>query len=261
MVSRLSSLAFGTLACALLAAAPAAARVDDEPLPRFEDPVCPGVAGLQVESAETMVGLIRGNLEALGLSAAPEATCTPNVVIAFVGDGQAFLRRLSDNQDLLFADMSRPERLALLAETGPVRAVLKVWTRTRDGMVVSRRDNLTDLPELFANAAHSRIYTANRNDIVSALVLIDRAAVSGLSLQQLADYATFRALTRTLPPADARGESIVGLFEAGASRPAGLTEFDRAFLATLYEGVPNLPGSSRLAALTDATGYDFPAEE
>ena len=68
-------------------------------------------------------------------------------------------------------------------------------------------------------------------------------------------------LTRTLPPAEAHGESIVGLFGSAANRPAGLTEFDRAFLATLYSGMPNLPGSSRLAALTDATGYDFPAEQ
>ena len=261
MLSRFPAIAFGTFALALLAAAPATARVDDEPLPRFEDPVCPGIAGLQREAAETMVGLIRGNLDEFGVSSAEEATCTPNVIIAFVEDGAAFLQDLSDQQDLLFADMGRHEREALLAESGPARAVLKVWTRDRDGMVVSRRDNLTDLPELIENAAHSRIYTANRNDIVSALVLIDRGALTGLNLQQLADYATFRALTRTLPPAEARDESIVGLFDGGAGRPAGLTAFDRAFLTTLYEGVPNLPGSSRLAALTNATGHDFPPED
>lgn len=261
MLSRFPAFAFGTLAGLLLAAAPAAARVDDEPLARFEDRVCPGIVGLQRESAETLVGLIRGNLDALGRPAAEEATCTPNVIVAFVSDGAAFLRNLEDKQDLLLVDMERAERKALLAETGPARALLKVWTRTRDGMRVSRRDNLTDLPQSYQAMAHSRIYTAARRDIVSALVLIDRDALAGVSLQQLADYATFRALTRTLPPAEARGASIVGLFETGANRPAGLTEFDRRFLATLYEGVPNLPGSSRLAALTDATGYDFAAEE
>src|SRR5687768_12761660 len=185
MLSRFRALAFGTVICALLGAAPAAARVDDEPLPRFEDRVCPGIVGLQRESAEVMVGLIRGNLAELGLSAAPEATCTPNVVIAFVDDGAAFLRNLADKQDLLFADMSRPEREALLAETGPARALLKVWTRTRDGMTISRRDNLTDPPQSQVAMAHSKIYTANRNDIISALVLIDREALAGLTLQQL----------------------------------------------------------------------------
>ena len=47
MLSRLRTIAFGTLAGALLAAGPAAGRVDDEPLPRFEDRICPGVVGLQ----------------------------------------------------------------------------------------------------------------------------------------------------------------------------------------------------------------------
>jgi hypothetical protein len=261
MLSRLRTLALGALTGALLAAAPAAARVDDEPLARFEDRLCPGIVGLRVDAAETVVGLMRANFEELGLSTAPPSSCSPNVVVAFVDDGAAFLRNLSDRQDLLFADMERAERKSLLAETGPARALLKVWTRTRDGMVVSRRDSLTDPPQMQEQMAHSKIYTAHRKDIVSALVLIDRDAIGGLSLQQLADYATFRALTRTLPPEEARGASIVGLFESGANRPAGLTEFDRKFLDTLYSGVPNLPGSSRLAALTDATGYDFPAEE
>ena len=64
-----------------------------------------------------------------------------------------------------------------------------------------------------------------------------------------------------IPVRRARGESIVGLFDGADSRATGLTEFDRTFLTTLYAGIPNLPGSSRLAALSDATGYSFPAEE
>jgi hypothetical protein len=261
MLTRFRTLALATVAGVLLSAAPAAARVDDEPLPRSEDRVCPGVVGLKREAAETMVGLIRGNIAELGLANAAEATCQPNVVVAFVDDGQAFLQNLADRNDVLFFDMPRAEREAVLADSGDARAVLKIRPRTLTGMPVPRRESLSILPQTVSNAAHSRIYTGARRDIVSALVLIDRAAVRGLSLQQLADYATFRALTHTLPPDDARAESVVGLFDAGAARPAGLTEFDRTFLATLYEGIPNVPGSSRLAALSDATGYRFPGEE
>ncbi len=261
MLTRFRTLALATVAGVLLTAAPAAARVDDEPLPRFEDRVCPGVVGLKREAAETVVGLIRGNVAELGLASAGEAACEPNVVVAFVDDGQAFLRNLADRNNKLFFDMPRAEREALLAEGGAARAVLKVRSRTLTGMPVPRREGLAQLPQTLSNAAHSRIYTGVRRDIVSALVLIDREAVGGLSLQQLADYATFRALTHTLPPDDARGESIVGLFDGGANRSGGLTEFDRTFLATLYTGIPNMPGSSRLAALTEATGHDFASEE
>ncbi|MBO9517731.1 MAG: hypothetical protein J7493_06655 [Porphyrobacter sp.] len=256
MLARFRTIALGSLAAAFLVVGPAQARAD-EPLPRFEDPLCPGVVGLKQEAAETVVGMIRGNAETLGLPLAKEATCEANVVIAFVDDGADYLNRLVDQNSTLFFEMDRAERQALLAETGSARAVLRVRARSRDGMPIPRRENLADIPVAEMWLAHSKIYTATRNDILSALILIDRKAVSGLSLQQLADYASFRALTHTLPPASARDQSIVSLFDEGGDRPNGLTEYDRKFLATLYEGLPNLPGSARLAALEAATGTPF----
>ena len=108
--------------------------------------------------------------------------------------------------------------------------------------------------------AHSKIYSATRNDIISAMVLFDRDAVRGLNLTQLADYATFRALAHRLPGPEAAGEaSILTLFESDAARPAGLTEFDRAYLGQLYAGLPNMPAPAKLADLAQATGTD-PAE-
>ena len=261
MPNRIRSLAVGAVMGALLAAAPAAARVDDDPLPRFEDRVCPGIMGLRTDAAETMVGMIRTNVEAFGLGTVNKEVCEPNLVVAFVDDGQAFLVALQARHETVFAEMARHDREQLVSEAGPALALLRVRSRSRDGMPISRRENLMDAPQTYMAMAHSRIYTATRKDIVASLVLIDRDAVRGLSLRQLADYATFRALTRTLPPADARGASIVGLFDSMGNRPAGLTDFDRTFLATLYGGVPNLPGSARLAELTHATGYDFASEE
>ena len=70
---------FGLLALAFLAgalpSAPAAARAVDAPLARFENPICPGIVGLQVESAEMLVWRIRENLEAFGRRLAPPETC------------------------------------------------------------------------------------------------------------------------------------------------------------------------------------------
>lgn len=261
MLARLSSIGFGTVIAALLMAAPAAGR-SDEPLARFEDRICPGVMGLRKDAAETMVGLIRGNLEALGIDTEDGSLCEPNLVVGFVEDGQAFLKRMAaKNGNPAFIEISRHERLALLAETGPSRTLLRVHAHTRDGLTISRREDLVAPSFTTMAVAHSKIYTATRNDIVAALVLIDRSEARGLSVAQLADYATFRALTRTLPPAEARGELIVGLFDPGTERPAGLTEFDRAFLTTLYAGLPNLPGTARLAALTHATGHEFAGTE
>src|SRR5690606_30571331 len=97
----------GIALAAGLLAVPAAAQGDEEPLARFEDPLCPGVAGLQVEAAEFMVGRIRGNAEALGLRLADEQVCEPNLIVTFVADGQGFFQRMRAERAYLFRDMTQ----------------------------------------------------------------------------------------------------------------------------------------------------------
>lgn len=248
-------------AAALLAAPPALGQTGEEPLARFEDPLCPGVVGLKREAAEAMVGRIRANAASFGRRLADEASCEPNLLVAFVEDGQAFLNRLADRPGNVFYDMSLAERERLLAEVGPVHVVTRARSRSRDGLTIPRRENLVHAPQTTMWSAHSRIYVPTRKDIISALVLFDRAAISGLTIDQLADYTTMRTLARTLPdPGGVRGESILALF-AGEPRPAGLTEFDRGYLEALYRGPPNMPGSAQLAELEAVTGRRIVAEE
>ena len=258
MFARLRTFALGgVLGAALLAPLPATAQADEEPLPRFEDALCPGVVGLKQDAAETMVGRLRANADMLGLRMAENGDCEANFIVAFVADGQTFLSQLEDRSSYLFAEMPREERQSLLAEPGPARVMLRVRARSRDGMPISRRENLTDLPQTAMWMAHSKIYSATRNDILSALVLFDRNEISGLNLDQLADYATFRGLVHRLSdPAASGHSSILALFDASAPRPAGLTEFDRAYLAQLYAGMANLPAPAKLADLSHATGTD-----
>lgn len=248
-------------AAAFVSAVPAAAE-NDEPTPRFEDAVCPGVAGLKTEVAELMVGRIRQNAERLGRRMAPAETCEPNLIVAFVDNGQAEMRQMDRNQSFAFVEMSPSERQALLTETGPVHVLSRVFTRTRDGLPVYRRDSLTDLPHATMWMAHSKIYTGTRRDIVHALVLLDKSAVRGMSVDQLADYATMRALVHEPPTAmEAGTDSILMLFEAPAgARPQRLTGFDLALLGGLYEGIPNLPGNARQATIAKATGRDVEVE-
>lgn len=261
MFVRLRTLALAGLAgAALLAPLPAVAQADEEPLARFEDALCPGVLGLKQEAAEQMVGRLRANAEMLGLRMAENGDCQANVVVGFVTDGQAFLSQLQDRSSYIFAEMTRDERTALLSDAGPARAMLRIRARSRDGIPISRRENLSQLPTTTMWMAHSKIYSATRNDIISAIVLFDRDAVRGLNLTQLADYATFRALAHRLPGSEAAGEaSILTLFDDGAARPAELTAFDRAYLEQLYAGLPNMPAPAKLADLAQASGTN-PAE-
>lgn len=246
------------LAAAAIAftANPAAADgIDDRPLARFEDRLCPGVIGMQADYAAAVVTRIRENAQRLGLRVAPEGDCKANMIVAFLGDGQDYLQRLSRERGWMFESMDETEKRALLATTGPTRAWITTETRTRDGLWIGRRENLMDLPQAAMWSAHSKIYTPTREDITAAMVLIDRDAIEGRSITQLADYATLRGLAEYVPQSADGVASIQQLFDNGGA-PEGLTEFDLSYLERLYSAMPNVPASARLEALDGVAGRD-----
>lgn len=253
MTARIRTLLLAGLATATAAvlAAPASARAD-EPLPRLEDAICPGIAGFDTASALNMIDRIRATAQALNRRLADPETCKPNVLVSVVDDGQAVMRTMNRRNPELFSHLRTDERRALLSQGGPVHVLPQIVTRTRDGQPVAPRLNQTDVPQAGGFMAHSKIYTATRQDIIHVLILLDRDAIDGKTVGQIADYVTMRAL---VPAAAATsvgrgGNSILALFDSGAgSAASGLTRTDRALLATMYDGIPNLPGRTRLAEL------------
>jgi hypothetical protein len=243
-----------TALAAFLMPAPVAAQTfggadRGEPIPRFEEPLCPGVVGLQLESAETVVGEIRHNAETLGLPLADPETCDPNIIVGVLNDPRHYFADLRSSRPYLFAAMDQDEREALFEGSAPVRAWIRVVTRTRDGMIVDRRENLTDIPETTVAAAHSKIYVPTRRDIASAMILIEPAAIRGLSAEQLGDYATMRALGGDPAAAlVAPGGTMLSLFDGAAEpKPMRLSSGDRIFLQTLYSTMANNPAAITLA--------------
>ena len=226
--------------------------IRDRPLARIEDRLCPGVIGLKRYAAEMMVDRIRWNGERLNMWMAEETDCKANLIIAFVEDGKAEIAGLVDRQPWLFETMTRPERLALLAEEGPVRVWTTAQTRTRDGMPIERRESLTNPPVTQMWMAHSKIYLTIREDITQVVVLFDREGVRDKSIIQLADYATMRGFARTRPAAgDAALDTILALFDPGHELAQQLTDFDQAYLRSLYKEIPNLPAAMKLLDVSD----------
>jgi hypothetical protein len=197
-----------------------------------------------------VVERVRANAAGFGLDLADPEDCKPNIIIAFLADGRDYLQRLAADRSHLFAELQPGERRHLLEDDGPARAWLRTVVRTRDGLLVGRSDDLVQPPQAGMWSAHSRIYHRVRFDIESAMVLVDRAATEGLTPQQLADYATIRALAEHHPEDAASHGSILTLFEE-ESAPTALTAYDRAFLTELYQGMPNLPASARLLDLQE----------
>jgi hypothetical protein len=103
------------------------------------------------------------------------------------------------------------------------------------------------VPVLSESMAHSKIYLSTRLDIESGVVLLDVAAIDGLTVNQIADYVAMRALANTRPP---RGEgavpTILTLFDPDSKAPLELSEFDLAYLRRTYSELDNLPAYSKL---------------
>lgn len=226
--------------------------IRDRPLARVADRLCPGVIGLKREAAELMIDRIRWNAEQLHMWMADETDCRPNLIIAFVEDGKSEIAGLVDRQPWLFDTMTTFERRALLAEDGPVRVWTTAETRTRDGMPIARRENLTDPPVVAMWMAHSKIYLTIREDITQTVVLFDREGVRGKSIIQLADYATMRSFARTRPAeGDAALDTILALFDPDHEPPPQLTDFDQAYLRSVYKEIANLPAAMKLLDVSD----------
>jgi hypothetical protein len=221
----------------------------DRPLARIEDRLCPGVIGLRQDAAELLVDRIRWNAERLDMwLAKDDGKCSPNLIVAIVDNGKEQLAELQRNRPWLFESLTIPERRALLAEDGPVRVWTTAHTRTRDGMPIPRREGLMDPPVVQMAMAHSKIYLTIREDITQVVVFLDRDAVRGKTVIQLADYATMRSFARTKPVTEGSAalDTILTLFDDDGSAPGGLTDFDQAYLRSVYDWIPNLPAATKL---------------
>ena len=217
------------------------------PLARFEDRLCPGVVGLSGEFAFSFNARLRANAQELGIRLLDD-DCEPNFVVVFTEDGEAMFRSMMQSEPQNFQYLDSGQRNDIL-EPGPVHVWTSVQPRTLTGMPIAQVRDLFNPPQMNVAGAHTRIYTTTRRDITSVMLTFDTAAVQGMSLRQLADYATIRGLAQTRPPADPVMDTILTLFDAEAP-PLGLTEFDRAYLRSLYDGIPNLPGFRRVGGTT-----------
>jgi len=210
-------------------------------LPRFWGRVCPGVLGLRSSYADAMIGRMRANIRRLKVALADEG-CAPNLVVAFAPDGRALLSALAHDWPKMFQLVSQPEQAELLSEEAPVRVWSNIAMRwTGAGAPPARGLKASVWGQLNRNAMPESY------DIVSALVVFDRSAVKGMTLTQLADYATMRGLSHTRPASgDQPMATILSLFDDGEGRPGELTTFDAGYLRSLYWSAPNASAAHKL---------------
>lgn len=205
---------------------------NDSPMARFFDDICFEVLGLPAGYAAPIRSRLIENARSAGAPVASEH-CSPNALVIFVKDGQSELADIAARRPYLLESLSDVERSRLLVEPGPARAWVNSEIRGSDGQQIG-------LDLRLPGAVMSRIVLPIRRDLLSSVVLIDIRAIAGLSLQQLADFATMRLLAQTRSKGIKSPDTILSLFSMDRSAaPTSLTPFDRAYLKACYAGIGN----------------------
>lgn len=229
-------------------------RTTDTALERFQDPICPLVAGLGEELGAGIKARIEANARLIGHEVAPEG-CKPNAILIMVDNPEALVKRMrKERRGLVNPDILRRVQLILNADYPAIS-----WSTT---MVQDRYGNEAQNAAPFAgldtaggaadvllrndNRFASRIGATNAIARTAAVVVFDAYKLDNVHLDQLADYATMRIFGDPQPFAQTgtgQPDTILNLFRMDPLDAApGLTLIDLAYLRGLYAMDPLDPG-------------------
>ena len=210
-----------------------------EQLARFEDDICPLVAGMPRDWTAVLTRMISENVVAIG-GKMGKPKCSINAVVIFIDQPLDLVKALAEAEPDFFA-MTPREMAYFTSVARPVTSWHVTDTRGRDGQELGSAGSIGGVPadaKVVRNASASRLYSNIREDMLTGFVVIDRQATVGKSLRQLADLATMHLLLDVKQDAGAKdGSSILSLFEPrpdDISAPRGLSRFDRGALTGFY---------------------------
>jgi hypothetical protein len=210
-------------------------KVWGESLMRWGDPVCPLVAGLPKDQGEFILARFTAVARDAGARLAA-ADCKPNVYVVVTPEPEALLRRWRKRDGNLFGNALPGPVARFIVADRPVR-VWRNWSyRPTDGSAMTHDSGEMFGAPVLNHPKDSRLMTNVSKATWGALAVVDVNRIAGVSVGQLADYIAMSSLAEVrtdLPPGGP--PSILRLFDGDPSAaPAGLTEWDRAYLSGLY---------------------------
>ena len=237
-------------------------------LARWGVPVCPLVSGLPEEEGEFILGRVSEIALASDIPLAGEK-CRPNLLVIVSSRPRDLLKVLDNRRNRVSTfglDVSPPVVDEFISMPRTVRIVYRTVPFTPEGLPLSIPSRpivifaptgpavMTGDTYWTNTSSHVRFTTVYK--IFRVFEVIDQTRLQGLSRGQFADYVAMVGLAQLKPSAGLNdAETILKLFD-GASRtaPAGLTDWDQAFLKFLYRTEPEqiLQRSSIADAMVDA---------
>ncbi|WOE76085.1 hypothetical protein [Alterisphingorhabdus coralli] len=215
-------------------------------MPRFSDPICLAIIGLDKQQSDAFRKRMYQNLSYARLNVSKKK-CVPNMVVGFSNDISEELDRLVKEQPWLLGRKQSSERRTTLRRLADAEGASRAWRVTvpgdRFGNKLKRTDIVkglpgVELPEIYDNpeSTSGRIDAATSEIVAVSVVLLDWDDIGQATIGQLADFVTMRALlpvTGTPDDEVPTTDTILSLF-SDYGGPEGLTEFDRAFLSGYY---------------------------
>lgn len=227
----------------------------DAPLARHYAPICIKIFGIDPQFGEVIAEQVYRNVRTLKLQAG-QSGCAPNVWIGFVSDSKHQVESLRKQEPAIFAEMKSFEIDRVFGGSGGAQVWHATESRSLDGRPIPVMEFQTDTRKIVVKANQQyqggRLVSPTRTDINGTIVIFDSARANGKTVQQLADYATFRILAPVQDYAEVPERAlptILTLFTPGADPPGGLTEFDWAYLSAYYK----LDRGAKASAVHDAT--------
>lgn len=213
-------------------------------LARWNEPICPLVAGLPRERGEFILGRISQIATTVHAPLAGEH-CKANFYVVVTPNPDLLLKKWWHRNPSLFNTPNGMGYLnSFLHTQRPIRCWYNAELRSSDGGAVSP-DTLTmglsgsglammQAPTNRAHAATRLEYTAVQS-LSSVIIVVDITRTRNLTMGQLADYIAMVGFTEIRIDADLGGApTILRLFQESTDSPQGLSAWDQAFLDSVY---------------------------
>jgi hypothetical protein len=208
---------------------------------RFEEGACPALLGVPPHQRALAAERIRAVAAAGGVPVAG-AKCLTNVLVIVTPDKKRLIAQLAKQYPSYFSELSKREISSLLKGSGPSALWHRKELYRSDGRARFAAGSVDYLDRRSTEGA-SRLRDLAHPAFTGSILIVESAALDGLTTTQLADYAAMRAFTGADPERLPGGKvsTILTVLETpmGAEVPNSLTAWDIAFLKSLYKSSPN----------------------
>lgn len=222
------------------------ARQGNESLVRWNQPVCPLVAGLPRNFGEFILARISQAARAAGAPLAG-SSCRANLFVIATAHPERVLKSWLARDPQIETRHGIEPVQSLLGATQPVRVWYNI-ARSCGGAVSNGTISAAELgsmmgssspggslgPSYCQNGIDTHLSYGDVRSIYSAILIVDTSRLGRVTIGQLADYLSLVGLVSIRAEADGEGApTILRLFHA-ANAPQGLTPWDQALLYSLY---------------------------